>query len=471
MNKNSLYKGQHVLVVGAGLSGMAACMLLRREGCHVCLTDGRARQLQNQSDLDWLDENDIVQEFGCHHEATFLLSDLIVVSPGVPLTLAPLQAALAKGIPVIGELELGALYFKGKIIAVTGTNGKTTVTSMLAECLQKSGQSVFVGGNIGTPLCTHVVEDVQAEVAVLEVSSFQLDTICDFQPQVALLLNISPDHLDRYESYGAYAESKMRLFKNQTKEDVAIICASDPEIMARQDAILAYLVTFDNDNWQVDVGNNSLTWTRNDKSCETYMLHNLQLVRPNVQNCMAAISGARFMGAGVGDVQEMLDTFNIPDHRLTMVGEFGGIDFIDDSKATNVGAVRSALAGMTRPVVLIAGGRDKGGDYGLLANEIERIVKGVVLIGEAALLMQKAFAGLTGVVLASSMDEAVGLAVGLASKGDVVLLSPACASFDMFAGYAERGNKFKQAVGTWMGASGKDQGSPPVKIHAAVGVA
>ncbi len=471
MNENSLHDGQHVLVVGAGLSGLAACRLLKREGCHVCITDSGTRQLQDPDDLCWLDENAIVQEFGCHHEATFLLPDLIVVSPGVPLTIAPIQAALAEGIPVIGELELGALYFKGKIVAVTGTNGKTTVTSMLGECLKKSGQSVFVGGNIGTPLCSHVVEDVQAEVAVLEVSSFQLDTICDFQPQVGLLLNISPDHLDRYESYEAYADSKMRLFKNQTKKDVAIICASDPEIMARQDMILADLLLFDNEQWQVDAGCNSLRWTRDDKSCETYILHDLQLTRPNVQNCMAAICGTRLMGAGVRDVQEMLDTFSIPEHRLTLVGSFAGIDFVDDSKATNIGAVRSALAGMTRPVVLIAGGRDKGGDYGLLAGEVERIVKCLILVGEASLLMQQAFSGMTKIVLATDMDGAVNLAVGQATRGDVVLLSPACASFDMFTGYAERGNKFKQAVGMWMGALGQGQGLPTVKIHTAGGVA
>ena len=446
MTKHSLYTDQHVLVVGAGKSGLAACCLLKSKGCTICLTDDRERNLQNPDDLCWLDEQQIIQEFGGHNRATFLQADLIVVSPGVPLTLEPLHEALQADIPVIGELELAALFFTGKIIAITGTNGKTTVTSMIGECLQNSGQSVFVGGNIGIPFCSHILQEEQADIAVLEVSSFQLDTIQEFYPKVGLILNISPDHLDRYESYKAYADAKMRLFANQKSTDVAIVNGADTDIYQRLELIPSTIISFADDHWCVDVNNKCLTWLRPESAEEIYQLTSLQLQQPNVQNCMAAISGARCMGAGMEAVQEMLCVFAVPLHRLTTVGSWHGIDFINDSKATNIGAVESALTGMNRPVILIAGGRDKGGDYGLLDFEMKRIVKSIILIGEAAAKMQAAFAEVTDIVRASSLEDAVEQAVAQAVAGDVVLLSPACASFDMFAGYSDRGNKFMQYV-------------------------
>ncbi len=447
MNRTSLHKDQHVLVVGAGKSGMAACRLLYSKGCEVCLTDGRKRSEQDPDDLDWLDKNNIAQEFGGHHLAIFLLVDLIVVSPGVPLTIPPLQEAQRHDVPIIGELELGYLYFAGDIIAITGTNGKTTVTTMIGECLKESGMSVFVGGNIGTPFCSHVLQDEQADIAVLEVSSFQLDSCLDFHPRVGLLLNISPDHLDRYESYNAYGDSKMRLFARQGKgDDVAILCGTDKEVMARRHMVAAAVMTFDTDEWVVDVEGNRLVWQRSGEVDEVYGLHDLQLCRPNIQNCMAAISGARLMGATGDAVQKVLRGFTIPLHRLTMLGSWGGVDYVNDSKATNVGAVQSALAGMDRPVILIAGGRDKGGDYGLLDFEVKRIVKTMILIGEAARKMELAFAGLTHICQAANMDDAVQQAAAQGCAGDTVLLSPGCASFDMYESYSDRGAHFLQAV-------------------------
>jgi UDP-N-acetylmuramoylalanine--D-glutamate ligase len=446
MKKNSLHKNQQVLVVGAGKSGMAACRLLKSKGVEVCLTDGRDRKLLPEEDQLWLDENNIVQEFGTHHASSFLMADLIVVSPGVPLTIAPLVAAGEVGVEIIGELELGSWFFAGEIIAITGTNGKTTVTSMIGKGLQKSGRRVFVGGNIGTPLCSHVLEAQQADVAVLEVSSFQLDTIKDFHPKVALLLNISPDHLDRYENYGAYADSKMQLFVNQHEQDVAIINSTDNEVQRRKGKLTSSLVEFADAHWHVDAQKGSLTWQRSGTESDCYTLSPLQVISPNVQNCMAAISGCHFMGVKRDTIQAMLQEFTIADHRLTHIAEYGGVGFIDDSKATNIGAVHSALAGMDKPVILIAGGRDKGGDYSLLDTEVSRIVKTMILIGEAAVQMKNAFSGRTTVCLASSMKDAVEQAKKYAVKGDIVLLSPACASFDMYSGYAERGEKFAEAV-------------------------
>jgi UDP-N-acetylmuramoylalanine--D-glutamate ligase len=454
MKKKSLHKGQHVLVVGAGKSGMAACRLLHSKGCEVCLSDTRQESQQDPEDVDWLKARSIVQEFGGHHLATFMVPDLIVVSPGVPLTIDPLQAARTAGVPIIGELELGFLYFTGAIIAITGTNGKTTVTTMIGESLRHSGMNVFVGGNIGTPFCSHVLEENQAEVAVLEVSSFQLDANRDFKPKVGVLLNISPDHLDRYASYTAYGDAKMQLFKQQNEQDVALISGTDREIARRRSMIPARVVEFDNDSWRVNAEERSLTWVNQESGAETYGLHDHQLSRPNLQNCMAAIGGSRLMGATRNGVQEMLNEFAIPLHRLTPVGSWNDIEFVNDSKATNVGAVQSALSGMHRPVILIAGGRDKGGDYAILCPEVKRIVKQLIVMGEAAQQMTAAFTEITTVHQAADMEDAVNLAVAHAEQGDTILLSPACASFDMYGSYAERGNVFMEQVQRVMGKYG-----------------
>ncbi len=439
-------------MVGSGKSGMAACRLLKSKGCEVCLTDSRVREMQDEKDLRWLDEHHVTQEFGMHHDATFTVADLIVVSPGVPLTISPLQKARDAGVPIIGELELGYHYFTGKIIAITGTNGKTTVTTMIGQSLQHSAQSVFVGGNIGTPFCDHVMAEKQAEIAVLEVSSFQLDSNLDFCPEVGLLLNISPDHLDRYVDYKAYGDSKMQLFAKQRERDIAILNATDVEVQKRRSRVGAKVIEFGDDTWLVEKKKKTLTWVLSAAEDEIYKLHRHQLSQPTLANCMAAICGARLIGATVDAVQKMLVDFVIPNHRLTSVGVWQDVEYIDDSKATNIGAVESALAGMTKPVILIAGGRDKGGDYSLLNAEVKRIVKKLILIGEAAPLMENAFAERTDVVLASSMDEAVASATGGAEPGDVVLLSPACASFDMFKSYGDRGNIFKEHVLHHVGA-------------------
>ena len=461
MTIKNIHIDQKVLVVGAGVSGMAACRLLKSKGCKVRLTDGKARERQAEADLVWLDENNIEQEFGGHADESFLKAGLIVVSPGVPLDIGPLNKARAQGITIIGELELGSWFFKGEIIAITGTNGKTTVTSMIGDGLSLAGRSVFIGGNIGTPLSAHVLSEKQAEVAVLEVSSFQLDSMACFKPKVALLLNISPDHLDRYKDYAAYVDSKMSIFAKQTNKDVAILCGTDEKIMARKDQLQGAIVLFDDEHWHIDQRHGCLVWREKD---EAYTLRGLQMKRPNVQNCMAAISGCRVMGASKDVVQQMLRHFEIPAHRLTGIGTYNGVEFVDDSKATNIGAVQAALAGFSRPVVLIAGGRGKGGDYSMLCAEMGRIVKALILIGEAASEMQTAFAGVTHVVMADDMDDAVGQAVAVAREGDVVLLSPACASFDMYTGYAQRGEVFTRAVQRNMSVGGSLQNGMAPKI-------
>ncbi|MEN8257777.1 MAG: UDP-N-acetylmuramoyl-L-alanine--D-glutamate ligase [Thermodesulfobacteriota bacterium] len=440
-------KEKSILVVGAGRSGMAALRLLAKQGCQLSISDGGPLAKLSTEDQQWLKEQKVLLEFSGHDVYTFLKADCIVMSPGVPLDAPELLAAEDKGIPIIGELELGALFTDTKIIAVTGTNGKTTVTTMIGEFLAADGRDVFVGGNIGTPLCEFVAGDDQAEALVLEVSSFQLDTAVSFHPHVAVLLNVSPDHLDRYGSYEEYIDSKMSIFSRQRRDDFAVINGDDHEIKKRLGGIPSTIRGFGSkkSSYARLVGNKALVHLCQD-SGEQYQLPGPLNKYPNSDNCLAAIIAARLMGCSAKAVVKGLAQFKCLDHRLTEVGTVNGVLYVDDSKATNVGAVKSALSGMARPVHLIAGGRDKGGDYGLLAEEIGTKVKSLIVIGEAADKIAAAFAGLTEIFRAKSMDEAVALAACEAQPGEVILLSPACASFDMFSSYGERGDAFQRSV-------------------------
>ena len=440
-------KNKNVLVVGAGRSGMAALRLLAGKDCQLAISDGGPLKNLSIEDQQWLDDHKVFQEFDGHTVEMFLSAECIVVSPGVPLEMEEIIAATEKGIPVIGELELGALYTNKDIIAVTGTNGKTTVTTLIGELLEADGKEVFVGGNIGTPLCEYVTSSQTADVLVLEVSSFQLDTIVSFHPHIALLLNISPDHLDRYESYDAYADSKMKIFNRQKRDDYAVINGEDSEIKKRLTMIPSTIREFGRTKSSHArlIGNTAVVMLPQGSE-EEYKLPKELAVLPNGDNCLAAITAARLMGCTPEGIQHGLEGFHSLAHRLTEVTNIDGVVYIDDSKATNVGAVKSALSGIDKPVHLIAGGRDKGGDYQLLGQEIRTKVKNLILIGEAADIIAKEFDGDVAITRAASMNDAVVQASCLAESGDVVLLSPACASFDMFASYVERGNVFQKAV-------------------------
>ncbi|MBU0964986.1 MAG: UDP-N-acetylmuramoyl-L-alanine--D-glutamate ligase [Proteobacteria bacterium] len=439
------------LVVGSGKSGFAALKFLDKLGCRVALSEKAKESALDGKLLEWLKERDVYYETGGHRRETFLDADLIVVSPGVPLELAELAAARQAGVEIIGELGLGAAYLQIPIVAVTGTNGKTTVTKLIGELLQGAGRKVFVGGNIGTPLMDYLLGEQDAEIAVLEVSSYQLDTAAQFRPDVAVLLNISPDHLDRYASYDDYAAAKMRIFACQQPEDLAVVNADDQEITARLAAapIAAKTLWFGRElagrpGTIIEDGKIALQGMFAHEG--KYDLPEELLKSPNRENAMAAILAVRVMACPDEVINRVLAEFQRPPHRLFRVTEIKGVSYFDDSKATNVGAVQSALEGMTQPVILIAGGRDKGGDYLYMAESVRAKVKKMVLIGEAREKMAKAFEGITSIEKADSLEEAVLKAARCAEEGDAVLLSPACASFDMFQSYADRGEKFQRAV-------------------------
>jgi UDP-N-acetylmuramoylalanine--D-glutamate ligase len=451
--------GMHVVIVGLGKSGLSAAKYLRQQGIRVSVSEScRADQLEGGV-LRWLAENGVLLETAGHTAELCLQADVLLVSPGVPLTQPALQRARQQGIPIFGELALAAERLNIPVVAVTGTNGKSTVTALLGDMFAAAGRNPFVGGNFGTPLTDYLAAPQKAGVAVLEVSSFQLDTAGDFRPEVAVLLNITPDHLDRYASFDAYAASKFRIFAAQRPGDAAIINGDDPEITRRLatsggDArfrpagrIYRFGSELKGGPGAFLQGDMVLLALDERGKQEAYSLAGTTLREPpHAQNALAAILAARLLGCPPAAIGRALAAFTLLPHRLALVAEVDGIRFYDDSKATNVGAVQAALQAMDRPVVLIAGGRDKGSDFSPLRQETGGKIMGVVLIGEAREKMAAAFADLVPVEKADSMAEAVQRAYRLATAGEAVLLAPACASFDMFSGYAERGKVFRQCV-------------------------
>ncbi len=455
--KEMLCEGAHVVVVGLGASGVSAVKFLLGLGVKVSVSEGGRRENLEGDLVRWLQEKGVYVETGGHTSELLTSADCVLISPGVPLGIAALMAARAKGIPVLGELALAPDFLRTPVVAVTGTNGKSTVTTLIGELLAASGKKVFVGGNIGVPLTDYLAGDQECEVAVLEVSSYQLDSAGEFRPRVGVLLNITPDHLDRYESYDAYAASKLSLFRRQQNGDLAVVNGDDP--------LLAEWLAGEGSGWgglvqvygRTREGGRS-AWLQGGTAFvvpaggdagnpERYLLAQTPFANaPNDENVLAAILAARAMGASAEAIAAALAGFQPLAHRLAFVAEVDGVRYYDDSKATNIGAVFSALSGMSQPVVLIAGGRDKGASYDLLLPQVREKVRALVLIGEAKEKIAAAFAGLCEIVFATGMVEAVETASRLARRGDVVLLSPACASFDMFRSYGHRGEVFCQAV-------------------------
>ncbi len=437
--------GMQAVVVGLGRSGRAAALLLARHGVRVIATDsGRP------AGTDELADAGIEVQVGGHSPVVLDGTELVVVSPGVPLD-APLVAeARRRRIPVLGELGLSLGFVDLPLVAITGTNGKSTVTTLVGDMLRAAGRSVFVGGNLGTPLAEYLLEGAACDVLVLEVSSFQLDTVGHIAPAVAVLLNVSPDHLDRYESYAAYVASKKRLFRDQTEGQAAVLNGDDPacaEVPGR-----ARRLYFSGRRRDV-AGRIEADRVLVEGLGELILPPSLAL-GPNPANVAAAALAAAEFACPVTAVQAALDGFRPLPHRMAVVAEHDGITWVDDSKATNIGAVAAALASIDRPVVLIAGGRDKGGDYRLLRPQVTGRVKAVVCIGEASERIADALENCTAVEFAADMEEAVRRAASRAAAGDVVLLSPACASFDMYASYAERGRVFQTAVADLVGGGG-----------------
>jgi len=439
-------------VVGLGKTGMTLVSYFLSQGALVRISDSRPLPEIEElvSPLKRSGPPLILEGWG-HRIPFFLEADMVVVSPGIPLDLPALQAIEKKGIPIIGEVEIFARLVQTPVVAVTGTNGKTTTTALLNEMLVNSGKKTFLGGNIGRPLMDYVLKNEQTEIIVAEISSFQLDTTTSFSPQVGLLLNITEDHLDRYSDYQAYINSKASLFRNQGEKNQAVLNWDDPVVRSISGKLTGPVYFFSRtrnldqgaylDQNQVVVGFES---HREVYDLKGFLLPGVH----NQENALAAILGARLMGATPAAISQTLLTFRGFGHRVQFIGAIQGVQFFDDSKATNVGAVIKALEGFTKPILLIAGGRDKGGEYTPLKELIQTKVKGLILIGEARDKMQGQLGHVTKTALAGTLEEAVELAFQQAVAGDVILLSPACSSFDMFRDYGHRGDVFQKAVQT-----------------------
>jgi len=454
-------KDKNIVVVGLGRTGLAAARFLNHRGARVLVTD-RAGEKELGDAVGVLRQLGVRVEIGSHRADSFQDADLIMVSPGVDHTIEPIAQANARGVPIIGEVELAAAFIKEPIIAVTGTNGKTTTTALLGQMLENSGISVFVGGNIGNPLIEYVSKEQTAQIVVAEISSFQLDTIVTFRPKVSVLLNITADHLDRYPDFEAYADSKMRIFKNQQADDLAILNGLDRLIRTKTKNIKCRRLFFPhleageqgailNEKRIIlrlkhvhSVIRNLQPEFRNHEYLDISRIH-LQ-GRHNFENACAASLAALASGATLNGIQKALDHFRGLPHRLEHVATINAVDYYNDSKATNVDGVLRALECFSKPVVLLMGGRDKGGDFKMLQESIRHHVKELIVMGEAAESIRSALGQQTRTKVAASMQEAVTTAFQDAQPQDVVLLSPGCASFDWYSNYAERGDDFRRAV-------------------------
>jgi UDP-N-acetylmuramoylalanine--D-glutamate ligase len=439
-------RNRRVTVAGAARSGIAAAELLARRGARVTLSESRS----DAPAAEYLRELGVHLELGGHRLDTFADADLVVVSPGVPTDQPPIDAARARGVPVIAELELAARWLQGRVIAITGTKGKSTTTALTGRILQTAGFKVTVGGNIGLPLSAQVPESTPETLHVVEASSFQLEQIDTFHPWIAVMLNFSPDHLDRHPSVESYAAAKARIFENQEASDFAVVNADDPLVLelarrgragvrpfARRTALPEGTVV--EDGWIVG--------RRRDNRTPLVPLDAIHLLGSHlVDDVMAAATVGAIAGASPAAMTEAVGSFRGLEHAMELVAEVGGVRFVNDSKATNVEAALKSIESFDRDLVPIMGGRFKGGDLGLLREPLRARAKAVVAIGEAAPLVRDALEPAVTVHVADSLRAAVDRAYAIAQPSGVVLLAPACASFDMFKDYADRGRTFKEEV-------------------------
>jgi len=444
--------GQRVLVVGLARSGVAAARVARARGAQVTVTDRRAATELAPAVKEL--EGEVELALGGHDAADFTRADLIVVSPGVPLALPEIQGARRQGVPVLAEVELAArLLPPAPLVGVTGTNGKSTTTA-LAGALLGRDRRVFTGGNLGTPLSELVLSGRVVDAVVVELSSFQLEGIERLRPKVAALLNVTPDHLDRYRDVGEYALAKARLFMNQEAGDFAVANARDPRTVALAGASRAELLTFGDGApapRAARAAGGEIFVAPGQGAPERYLVRSRALRgRHNVENAMAAALCARLLGVAGTQVQAGLDAFPGLPHRLELVRERRGVEWVNDSKATNIDSTQVGLAAFpaARPhVVLILGGRGKRAPYSPLRPLFDRRVKALLTIGEDAPAIEKELGDLGLTERTGTLAAAVQRAAELAADGDVVLLSPACASYDQFRSYEDRGETFRRLVG------------------------
>ena len=436
-------------VVGAARSGIAAAELLARRRAQVTLTEMRPEVKEAEP----LRRLGVRLELGGHRNETLTEADLVVLSPGVPPDLPPVQRARERGVPVIGELELASRWLSGRVVAITGTKGKSTTTALTGQILEAAGYRVTVGGNIGSPLSAQVSGSTPDTVHVIEASSFQLEQTETFHPWIAVMLNFSPDHLDRHPNIEAYGAAKARIFENQTSEDWAVINADDPAVLelARKGRARQRLFgrkapitegTALEDGWIVD--------RRADRPARPVRLvpvEAIHLLGPHlVSDVMAAATVGAIAGGTQAAMTAAVESFRGLEHAMELVAEVDGVRFVNDSKATNVEAALRSIESFESGLVPIMGGRFKGGDLQLLRQPLASRARAIVTIGEARPLLRAAFAGAVEVHESESLEQAIDTAFELAKPAGVVLLAPACASFDQFHDYAERGRKFKEGV-------------------------
>ena len=460
--------GKKTVVVGLGKTGISAAVFLRKRGAQVTVSDSSKDKNLDDAAKE-LQAIGINVELGTHSSSSFLNAEIIVLSPGVPHTIEPVTRAAERGAIVTGEIELASRFIKEPIVAVTGTNGKTTTTTLIGNMLEESGLKVFVGGNIGKPLIDYAESENRADVVVAEISSFQLDTIKTFRPRVGVLLNITEDHLDRYPGFDAYVKSKARIFENQKGNDVLVFNASDRYILQVSGNIKCGILPFFKDSGSRDYEeyakisddriifnlNKTVNCLNNEATGQTsntganFSLSFSEINLPgkhNMENVAAATLAAFAAGGNQIGIRRALKKFRGLPHRIELVAEINKVGYYDDSKATTADSVIKALEVFRNPVILIMGGRNKGINFSLLKNAVMGHVKKLILLGEAKEEIKSALGETVETTYAVTMDDAVGLAHDAATAGDIVLLSPACTSFDMFTSYAHRGEIFCKAV-------------------------
>jgi len=441
-------QGKKILVVGLARTGVAVARFLVEAGAQVTVTDMREDEALADS-LAELADLEIGFELGRHVPHSFLMADLIVVSPGVPMDIKPLTMARAQKRRVVSEVELASWFIKAPMVAITGTNGKTTTTTLTGEIFRACGYQTFVGGNIGNPLIELAASGEEVERVVVELSSFQLEGVESFRPHVAVLLNLTEDHLDRYASFQEYIDAKLRIFENQTAEDFAVLNVDDPLVAACAEKLKARVFPMSRER-ELEEGisyrDGFITFAHQGKSLtfgtEGFKLKGVH----NLDNIMASLAATLLMRCEGECAYAAVSSFKGLPHRMEFVTEINGVSWYEDSKGTNVGSVVKSLESFDSGITLIAGGKDKGGSYEPLSQLVSERVSHLLLIGEAKTRMNEALGSLTDTHLCETLEGAVELAHRLTAPGGVVLFSPACSSFDMFKDYAERAERFKAAV-------------------------
>jgi UDP-N-acetylmuramoylalanine--D-glutamate ligase len=465
-------RGKKVTVVGLGRSGVGAANLLSELCADVTVTD-RKTEVELKNFIERIN-HPVKLALRGHPEGVFVSADMVIISPGVPLDIVTLLKAKEKGVPIIGELELAYQIVRNKteFLSVTGTNGKSTTTALLDFMLKKSGFRTILGGNIGMALTEEiykivtkpnlslVTRQLTLDFIVAEVSSFQLESIRDFRPKGAVILNFTPDHLDRYHSLEEYCDAKARIFENQMEGDFLLLNADDPETVKAMSEKLKVkkekprIFYFSRKREVEGIYSREGRVYCNFPELSIITRHSLLINAEeitikgvhNLENAMAASAMALLAGSPLDAVRDSLREFPGLEHRLEFVREIDGVKYFNDSKGTNIGAVVKSLESFNVPIILIAGGRDKAGDFSILRNLVKERVKAIVLIGEATEKIKRSLGDLTETLMAKNLQKAVEISRSISTKGDIVLLSPACASFDMFADFEDRGRQFKKIV-------------------------